>query len=73
MKIHVEMTEEEYDFYKTFKSNKELTRDNLRKLYFNYLKEIASGNIDEKKQTERLYKTLDKYLLTLFEIKEDPE
>lgn len=70
MKVYVEMTEEEYDFYKAFKNDKRLIIDNLRKLYLEYLKRTSSGKIDARQEIEKLYTTLNKFLLTLFEIKE---
>lgn len=73
MKIYVEMTEEEYDFYKEFKKDKRIITDNLKKLYIEYLKESESILPDARQQIEKIYTTLNKYLLTLFEIKEDAE
>ena len=33
MKLYVQMSEEEYDFYKEYKKNKKLILDNFRKIF----------------------------------------
>lgn len=65
MKLYVQMSEEEYDFYKEYKKNKKLILDNFRKIFIhaffkkkNYTKEDISI----------LYSQLEKYLFSIIEV-----
>ena len=70
MKIYIEMTESEYDFYKEFKNNKELVYNNFLKLAANYLSN-HEGNFEKERAFINEVKYLLKESYSLFEIRED--
>ena len=70
MKIYIEMTESEYDFYKEFKNNKELVYNNFLKLAANYLK-AHQDNFEEEQAFINRVKDMIKTSYSLFEIREE--
>jgi hypothetical protein len=70
MKIYVEMTESEYDFYKKFKNKKDIVYYNFIKLAGEYLK-AHQGNLKEAQDFINMVKHMLKKSYSLFEIKED--
>lgn len=68
MKLYVEMSEEEYDFYKEYKKNKKLILDNFRKIFLHLLFEKENYT---KMDISILHNHLEKYLFSIFEVCEN--
>lgn len=65
MKLYVQMSEEEYDFYKEYKKNKGILLDNFRKLFLHTIFEKENYT---KEDISILYRQLEKYLFSIFEV-----
>lgn len=68
MKLYVEMSEEEYDFYKEYKKNKKLILDNFRKIFIHVLCEKENYT---RMDISILHNQLEKYLFSIIEVCEN--
>lgn len=69
MKIYIEMTESEYDFYREFKSKKDLVHYNFTRLAYEYLK-THQDNFKEAQDFINMVKYMLKESYSLFEFEE---
>ena len=71
MKIYVEMTEHEYDFYKKFKENKRLVYNNFTKLVFEYFRQNNEDPNGKQNDFIRRVQDMLNMSYSLFEIGEE--
>lgn len=65
MKLYVEMSEEEYDFYKEYKKDKKLILDNFRKIFIHVLCKKENYT---RMDISILHNQLEKYLFSIIEV-----
>lgn len=65
MKLYVQMSEEEYDFYKEYKKNKKLILDNFRKIFSHLLFEKENYT---RMDISILHNQLEKFLFSIIEV-----